>query len=60
MKRVLFTWVTVWLGFDTVEELEEYKKINKNKGWKFQEEYEDGNFYILVVKKPYGEYNPGR
>lgn len=59
MKRVLFMWVTSWLAFDTIEELEEYKEINKDKGWKFQEEHEDGNYHILVVEKPYGEYNPG-
>ena len=59
MKRVLFMWVTSWLAFDTIEELEEYKEINKDKGWKFRGEHEEEDYYILVVEKPYGEYNPG-
>ena len=56
MKRVSFTLITVWLRFDTKDELEEYKRDNSHKNWKFKESYKSDDTYTLVVEKPYGEF----
>ena len=55
MKRVVLTVMKIWLSFSTIEELQNYKESNKYKSWKFIEEFEYNNCYILVVEKPYGE-----
>lgn len=47
----------VWLEFDTIGELKVYKEENKHRGWKFLEEYEKNNHYILVVEKSYDKIN---
>ena len=57
MKRFLFTVMKVWLEFDTIKELQSYKESNKDKGWKFIEEYKNNDFFTLIVEKPYGKYN---
>ena len=59
MKRVVFAWTTVWLDFDTKEELEQYKVDNQYKKWIIKDLDENDDNYTLVVQRPYGNYNTG-
>ena len=59
MKRVAFAWTTVWLDFDTMEELEQYKVDNQYKKWLFKEIHKNDDNYTLVVQRPYGNYSTG-
>lgn len=57
--NIAFAYTTLYIDFDTMEDLYKYKKKNMYKGWRFKDEYINGDFFTLIVERPYKDYNTG-
>jgi len=51
MKKILFAWIEQIIQFDSAEERQDF--INKTKGIKVVESFEEDGKYNLHVKRPY-------
>lgn len=51
MKKILYAWIEQIIQFDSVEERNDF--VNKTKGVKVVELYEEDGKYNLHVKRPY-------
>ena len=58
--KITFASICLTIDFDSIEDAENYKMKNHNKGWCFGEISKvDNNTYSMEVRRPYKNYNGG-
>lgn len=57
-RQVIYAHIEYVYQFDTQDEAEQFMYENRRKNWKFVLSKQTGNYYIVIVRKPFKGYKP--